>query len=238
MPAKSNKGRQAPQATDDNGLSDNQQTGTVTLPVDPLVETEAGAHVSPMPAIGDDAPAPAPGGSPGAEPEPAAASLVTIVTDHADHFPGFDPAVHAVKDGRPIPKAGGGWQKKRGGAAQAQAAGRAAAPAAKAPAVPQVNNTEAAKQMLNLFVNVAVITFGEQWAPETTGEKEGMVLAVKNYFDSKGAIPVSPGFALSAAILAYSLPRIKHPATQSKLAGIKSAFAKAGAWIYGFFRRT
>lgn len=167
---------------------------------------------------------------------PQGAAAGELVDAHVAHYEGFDPTVHAVdQDGKPIPKKGGGWQKKRGGNMRHPGAARTDGAVAKVKAAP-VDTLNAAKQFLNLVISLACIGFGEHWAPNDEGEKKGLTDAVKNYFDAKGTVEVSPGVALSLAVLAYSLPRLKDERTTSKLNGIRVAVYRGYLWVSGLWR--
>jgi hypothetical protein len=182
---------------------------------------------------------------PQARPAGAPAQLGELVADHAKGFDGFDPAVHAVdKQGAPMPKKGGGWQKKRGGNMRINAApsfapsspdGATPTAAPKPVKVATVNTLEAAKSTLNACVSLLVLTLGEHWAPQSDQERAGLTMATKNYFDAKGAVEVSPGWALVLVVAAYSAPRLKHEATRSKLAGLKVGMYRGWLWISGKF---
>lgn len=157
-----------------------------------------------------------------------------LAGDHIALYEGFDAAIHAVdKDGKPTPKKGGGWQKKRGGNMRgAQAA--PASPGARAPApVAKVDTMQAARAVCNSIVAALVLVFGDQWAPRDKTEADALSGAVKNYFDAKGAVEVSPGMALTLVILAYSVPRVQHEATVSKLSKIRASLANGFAWLRG-----
>lgn len=185
----------------------------------------------------------------GAGPQPTG-DFDSLVSDHAKGFDGFDPAVHAVgPDGRPVAKKGGGWQKKRGGNMRINAAPGSekltstAAPDAPIGAVPKpqtiakVNTLEAAKSTLNAITSLMVLIFGEHWAPQSEQERAALVGATKNYFDAKGAVEVSPGWGLVLVAAAYSVPRLRHEATRSKLASIKVGMYRGYLWVTGLFTR-
>lgn len=163
-----------------------------------------------------------------------------LARDHLEVYEGFDPAVHAVdQEGKPIPKKGGGWQKKRGGNMRGAAA--AAAPGAKpgpaAAPVAKVDTLNAARAVCNSVVAALVIVFGEEWAPRDKTEADALSGAVKNYFDAKGAVEVSPGTALALVVLAYSAPRLKHENTRGKLLRMKDGVVRGLAWLKGRFSR-
>jgi hypothetical protein len=199
---------------DGSGKTDNVQTATATVDVEPQ-----------------------------ARPAGAPAQLGDLVSDHAKGFEGFDPAVHAVdKQGAPVPKKGGGWQKKRGGNMRINAA--PSSPSSPAPSsaptqapkpvkLATVNTLEAAKSTLNACVSLLVLILGEHWAPQTDQERQALTMATKNYFDAKGAVEVSPGWGLVLVVAAYSAPRLKHEATRSKLASIKVGMYRGWLWISG-----
>lgn len=166
---------------------------------------------------------------------------------------GFDPSIHAVNaDGTPKRRGNGSLALKRGpkraGTTGAQGPLGAPRPTVRdvpnAPGVPQmfsgaqavqITNKEAAKQICNLVISAMVVTVGEEWQPASKDEADALVLGVKNYFDAKGQMTLSPEWGLVAAVLGYTVPRLYHPNTKSKLA---TAISFAKAKILGVFRAT
>lgn len=132
-------------------------------------------------------------------------------------FPGFDPSVHASNpDGTPKLRGDGTYQKKRGRKPGQKSAGGLIATTGAT--VDKISNEEAARQMCNAAITAAVGLIGPEWAPENKQESEGLVLAVKNYFDAKGQVDLPPEAGLVIAVVAYSGKRfMEHENTRQKV---------------------
>ena len=146
---------------------------------------------------------------------------------------GFDPSVHAVGlDGKPRMRGDGSFALKRGRKPGGQSSPRVAAkpsPSVEQKSGPifagaeqeQISNAEAAKQFCNLAIGTMVALVGPEWAPESNDEAKALSTSVKNYFDAKGQIQLSPEWGLAVAVIAYSVPRFRHENTVSKFQTLK-----------------
>ena len=150
---------------------------------------------------------------------------------------GFDPAIHATgPDGQPKRRGDGSFALRRGrkpgsktGTAPASTptldAGATVEPGtADAPEAPaSMSNREAARQVCNLAIGAATALIGPEWAPTSKEEANNLSTAVKNYFDARGQVQLSPEWGLVFAVVAYSAPRFAHENTASK-------FSRAVNW--------
>ena len=160
-----------------------------------------------------------------------APALDPIADVHAISHEGFDAGIHAVDAaGNPIKKADGTFAKKRGRKADLKNAG-SALPNPNAPAMTNapsirsdvLTSEQASKQLVNMFLNGAVMVFGPEWEPENISEAKGLVYSLKDYFDIRGVPKFPPELGLVIAFGAYALPRLKKEKTQSKLKGWKDS---------------
>lgn len=174
--------------------------------------------------------APADGGAVGA------VTLETLDASAASlsSFPGFDPAVHASNpDGTPKLRGDGSYAKKRGRKPGQKSLGGLVQTTGAT--TDKITNEEAARQFCNAAISVAVGVIGPEWAPEDKQESEGLVLAVKNYFDAKGQVNLPPEAGLAIAVVAYSGKRfMQHENTRSKVGQFVGAVVRKVklAWAY------
>jgi len=116
--------------------------------------------------------------------------------------------------------------------------GQPTAPGAAAPAMPDVNYEVMAKMYFDMTTGSLQMIFGPEWQPENQAERENVCAALKAYLAAKGVQDVSPGWLLAFVVVAYSAPRLRKPATSSKLRTL-------GEWckdkvlypIFRFFKR-
>lgn len=166
----------------------------------------------------------------------AVASSIGDLTGIIDRA-GFDPAVHAVNtDGTPKLRGDGTFAKKRG---------RKSGQSVNSPLQPgagiiaqtpdsrgTISNDEAARQVCNAMVGVAVAVIGPEWAPVDKAEAKGLETAFKNYFDAKGQINLPPEVGLALAVGAYGLSRMGHESTQTFIARSLRKVKDAGLWVW------
>lgn len=170
------------------------------------------------------------------------AVLDGIASPHEAAHEDFDAAIHAIDAaGNPVKKADGTFAKKRGRKADSKVAG-SALPNPNAPAVANVpsirsdvlTSEQAAKQIVNMFLNGAVMVFGEDWQPENVSEAKGLVFSLRDYFDIRGVPKFPPEMGLLIAFGAYALPRLQKEKTRSKIDGwkdkIKLFFVNRGGY--------
>lgn len=151
----------------------------------------------------------------------APTSSEELADEHATAYAGFDPEIHrSGPDGKPIYTAKGEYAKKRGrkaGNAASALPSKNAANQANANGPASLSSEAAARQIVNLSLNLAVMTLGPEWAPNDKAEAEGLKNAFRDYFDARGVPAIPPEFGLVLAVGAYSLPRFNRPNTRDKL---------------------
>jgi hypothetical protein len=75
---------------------------------------------------------------------------------------------------------------------------------------------------------------GPEWQPRNENEREGVVVPLTRYAESKGGLPdLPPGWALAIAVGAYAMPRFRQEPTKTKLL---QAWLTFKGWL-GKFRR-
>lgn len=155
-----------------------------------------------------------------------------LVSEAAQIYEGFDPAVHAVNaDGTPRLKSSGGYAMKRGrkpgdtGAKSAPVASTAKGTdpgAAKSPKAARqsgvITNAMAAKYIFATATTGLAQVFGPEWLPESQDEADGMRGVIKDYFDAHGQVQISPETMLTLSLIGYSVPRVSHENTRGKIA--------------------
>ena len=155
---------------------------------------------------------------PETETENNAASLSDMV---GEVIAGFDPATHATdKDGSPILTASGTFRKKPGrkpGAGQSVTAPVSKQKEKLTAKAQQLSSEELARALVNFAVGGAVSLIGEEWDFTSPEEAQGMKLAVAGYIEAKGNGNLSPEMLLLLVIGGYSLDRMKHQNTRTKL---------------------
>jgi len=144
----------------------------------------------------------------------------------SDAYDGFDPSRHAMNpDGTPRRKLDGNFSLKRGkGGRQPQ---KTEFVNGENPHV-KMSSEQASIMTITTGVGLMVQLLGEQW--DITDEKEAKILkeSIKAYYDAIGGVNMSPATGVAFALAGYSLPRIVHPESQSRL---KRFFS----WIKSFF---
>lgn len=112
-----------------------------------------------------------------------------------------------------------------------------------APAAPRVRSkaevkahetasAEVARAVFATSVGAAVSLIGEEWAPGSQQEADGMRAAIAAYIEAKGEGKLSPEAMLALCILGYSAARLEHENTRHKLGmfagkiwrGLKTAY--------------
>lgn len=167
----------------------------------------------------------------------AVASSIGDLTGIIDRA-GFDPAVHAANpDGTPKLRGDGSFAKKRGRKPGAGSVNSPVQPGAGIIAqTPDsrgtITNEEAARQVCNAMVGVAVAVIGPEWAPVDKAEAKGLETAFKNYFDAKGQINLPPEIGLALAVGAYGLSRMGHESTQTFVARSIRKVKDMGLWAW------
>lgn len=169
-------------------------------------------------------------------------------------FPGFDPEVHAVKDGKPIALAdGSGWQRKRGRPrgtdgkfstdpvtpeTPGPTSVAAESPVAAAgEAVSMAQAKVAAAQLCTVGMTLAQAVFGEEWAPEVypmgetpIDEFEVTTNALADYLYAEQLANLSPGWVALIAVGQYAGRRVQRPKTKAKIFGW---MGMVRGWIFG-----
>jgi hypothetical protein len=186
---------------------------------------------TPDPIPGDSDPTPDPGtASTGDDQKVTPESLAN---DHAEVYEGFDPEIHAVgADGKPKRKVDGTYALKRGRKANAATAlPPKNAAQGEGVGVPVKDSLIVANQMTNLFIHGTVQIFGDEWKPTEKSEAEGLRDSVKDYFDQKGVPNIPPVVGLLIAFGAYSLKRVSHENTRTKLQLFGVKMLSLARWI-------
>jgi hypothetical protein len=75
----------------------------------------------------------------------------------------------------------------------------------------------AAALYFDVGVGVALTTFSDEWSPENADERKGMIKAIAAYLRAKGDIEITPGQALTFALIAYAGKRVQKPKTKERL---------------------
>lgn len=75
---------------------------------------------------------------------------------------------------------------------------------------------------------------GPEWAARNEAERAGVVTPLAAYMKHKQMTDLPPGAVLAVAIIAYSAPRLREPATASKLAKLMTWFK--GKFVAFFYR--
>jgi hypothetical protein len=90
----------------------------------------------------------------------------------------------------------------------------------KTPAQQRANRAaseELARAILNTSVGLMVTTVGDEWNFQSPDEAAGMKNALSVYIESKGDAALSPETMLALVVAGYSLPRLGHENTRTKL---------------------
>lgn len=148
----------------------------------------------------------------------------------------FNPAIHAANaDGSPKKTVKGAFAMKRGRpagkATGAQPAAKVIIPGGAGTTAPTLTKEQLARRggagAAALLLVMGVGLGGEEWQPrrdEKSGldEKAMLECAFGDYFVANNMADLPPGWALTAAIGMYALPRFGMPKTQSRLAKVKN----------------
>jgi hypothetical protein len=169
---------------------------------------------------------------------PQAQQQVTGIIDLSQSvtqaYEGFDPAVHASKDGAPVLKKGGGYAMKRGrkgGSESVTQTGAVSSPGNVAiPGKQQISNDQAAQMIVGLTVHGFIMLLGDEWDVEEKDEYKALHGGFKAYLDATGGLDMSPSVGLLFVLGGYAAKRVGKPETKSRL---KSVWA----WVSGFWRK-
>lgn len=149
----------------------------------------------------------------------------------------FNAGVHAANaDGSPRLTTGGAFAKKRGrkagNASTVPADGsKVVIPGAASTGAPKLTKEQLARRggtgAANLLLMVGVGLGGDEWQPRKDDkigldEKAMLESAFGDYFVANEYADLPPGWALTAAIGMYALPRFGMPKTQTRLQRVKS----------------
>lgn len=173
--------------------------------------------------------------------------VADLVTDAAQVYAGFDPAVHAVNpDGTPRKKSDGGFAMKRGRKPGTVTSAPGATPAQPRPDTGPAKSPKAARQsgvitnaMAAKYIFASATTglaqvLGPEWLPESQEEADGMRGVIKDYFDAHGQVQISPETMLALSVIGYSVPRVQHENTRTK---IVRAFGWVKSVLGALFKR-
>lgn len=165
-----------------------------------------------------------PASAPEATPQPQPAQTVTASQIVAGTVPdgGALPPLPG-KRGRGRPP-GSGNKPKEGEPGASNIVIPAATAAATEPATPQVNHRQLAEITFDLTTNSMASFLGPEWRHNSKEEREGMLVPLEMYLRTKKMDDIPPGAILCFAIATYAAPRLRAPATSSKL-------KLWGAWI-------
>lgn len=84
-----------------------------------------------------------------------------------------------------------------------------------------------ASAILNTSIGAAVVFIGDEWQFTSQDEADGMRGALSTYIDAKGGGQVSPETMLLLCVAGFSLSRLQHQNTRSKLSNfLNGIFAK------------
>lgn len=92
----------------------------------------------------------------------------------------------------------------------------------------KISTHETARAILGLTVGAAVSFIGPEWDFQSQEEADGMKTALAAYLEAKGDGEMSPETALLLVVAGYSLSRLKHENTRTKLGRV---FGNAWGWI-------
>lgn len=137
----------------------------------------------------------------------------------------FDPTKHAInrETGKPSKTKSGKFRAKRGGPSKINTTES------------DVGGAEVCAGVLaaNLFMNMGMMMFGDEWQPENEGEVKAMEGAWTDYLDEKGIDDLPAGVTLAIVMGGYAAKRLSKPKTSSKIiygmGWIKGKFSRNGA---------
>lgn len=155
-------------------------------------------------------------------------ALLDEITQGAAPVVGTIAAPYGLRaDGTPRAKPGRRLGQKTGMSAAAVSASSPGTAAAAAPRVRskaeakahEAASTEVARAVFAVSVGTAVSLIGEEWAPSSQQEADGMRAAIAAYIEAKGEGKLSPEAMLALCVLGYSAARLEHENTRRKLGG-------------------
>lgn len=88
---------------------------------------------------------------------------------------------------------------------------------ARAPEKAPVNHRQLAEITFDLSTNSAAALLGPEWRANDATEREGMIIPLEMYLKTKNMDDIPPGAILCFALATYIAPRLRAPATSSKL---------------------
>ena len=161
----------------------------------------------------------------------------TEQTESLSQYPGFDPVIHATdENGQPIPKKGGGWQKRRGKKSGSVSNTKPTVQsqlgkinANSGPSTKELAAREAGRAAAGMIFQAGMLLGGEEWQPlidSDLGINEPVTMAKAwgDYFVAKDIEDFPPGIALSIALIGYAVPRLTQPKTKTRL-------QRLGLWV-------
>lgn len=90
-----------------------------------------------------------------------------------------------------------------------------------------------AEATFDLSTNVLAGTLGDEWKPREPKERDGVVIALENYYRHKKAQDIPPGLMLAFVVTAYATPRLTQPSTKAKLYAGWLWVKEKTAWLFG-----
>jgi hypothetical protein len=101
-----------------------------------------------------------------------------------------------------------------------------------------VNYEELAGFVFDSSTGTMAMALGDEWRARSPEERKSVVDTLAVYLKSKQVKDIPPGVMLTIVLLAYATPRLKEPATASKIK-LGWSWVKFKAWptFSGFFRR-
>lgn len=82
---------------------------------------------------------------------------------------------------------------------------------------PTVNHRQLAEMAFDLTTNSAAAFIGPEWRPSDPTEREGVLIPLEMYFKTQKMDDIPPGAILCFALATYAAPRLRAPATASKI---------------------
>jgi hypothetical protein len=90
-------------------------------------------------------------------------------------------------------------------------------PDAPQPEKPPVNHRQLAEITFDLTTNSLAVMVGPEWKASSPDEREAMLVPLEMYLKTKQMDDIPPGAILCFAIASYTAPRLRAPATASKI---------------------
>lgn len=101
-----------------------------------------------------------------------------------------------------------------------------------------VNYDELAGFVFDSSTGTLAMALGDEWRARSDEERKSVIAVLAIYLKSKQVKDIPPGVMLTIVLLAYATPRLKEPATASKIK-LAWSWVRFKAWptFSGFFRR-